>query len=55
MVGLTILNEDLYLTRLGQGGDLGGQKNDQKKAMQDEINAILTSNRRFTSVYSLLP
>lgn len=53
MVALTLLNEDLYLTRLGQGGDLGGQKNDMKKAMQDEINSIIMLYRRFTPVYSL--
>lgn len=53
MVGLTILNEDLYLTRLGQGGDLGGQKNDMKKAMQDEIDKTIAMYRRFTPVYSL--
>lgn len=53
MTALTLLNEDLYMTRLGQGGDLGGQKNDMKRAMQDEINSIIAVYRTTTSVYSL--
>jgi len=51
-VGLTLLNEELYLTRLGTGGDLGGSKNDMKRGMQDEINEIIMANRSFTSVFS---
>lgn len=54
MVALTIMNEEIYMTRMGQGGELGGQKNDFKKAMQDEINSILMMNRSLTPVRSLL-
>lgn len=53
MVGLTLLNEEIYQTRLGTGGDLGSQKNDMKRAMQDEINSTIMCYRRFTPVYSL--
>lgn len=51
-VGLTLLNEELYLSKIGQGGDIGSSKNDMRKGMQDEINEILYANRSFTSVYS---
>lgn len=54
MVGLTVMNEEIYMTRLGQGGELGGQKNDMKKAMQEEINSILMMHRVITPVRSLL-
>lgn len=51
-VGLTLLNEELYMTRLGSGGDLGSNKSDMKRGMQDEINEILLANRTFTGMYS---
>lgn len=51
-VGLTLMNEELYLTKLGTGGDLGGAKSDMKRGMQDEINEIIMMHRRFTNVYS---
>lgn len=51
-VGLTMLQEELYLTKIGQGGDLGSNKSDMKRSMQDEINEIIYANRTFTSVFS---
>lgn len=53
MVGLTILNEDFYLTRLGSGGDLGSSKADMRKNMETEINNTLTMYRRMGAVYSM--
>ena len=51
-VGLTMLQEELYLTKIGMGGDLGSNKSDMKRSMQDEINEIILANRTFTSVFS---
>jgi hypothetical protein len=51
-VGLTLLNEELYMTKIGMGGDLGSNKSDLKRAMQDEINEIIYANRTFTPMYS---
>lgn len=51
-VGLTLMDEELYLTRIGMGGDIGSSKDALKRSMQQQINEILLMNRTFTPVYS---
>lgn len=51
-VGLTLLDEELYMTRIGTGGDLGSAKGDLKRSMQSQISEILMMNRTFTPIYS---
>ena len=51
-VGLTMLQEDLYMTKIGQGGDLGSSKSDLQRAMQEQINEIILANRTYTAMFS---
>lgn len=52
-VAIHLLNSEMYDTRIGQGGDLGSQKQNYVKYMNDKINEIVANRREFTPVISL--
>ncbi len=53
MTGISLIQNQWYVTKIGTGGDLSSILNNNIKDMQKEVDMILRQHQRYGAVYSL--
>lgn len=53
LTGISLIQNQWYVTKIGTGGDLSSVLTNNIKSMQEEANMILRQHQRYGAVYSL--